>query len=328
MIFEDELTHKNVLFITTKNIDYLRNAQEIEMVSDYADEITVLGARYKSYFRRLILVYFRLMLIRVKKYDVIFVGFSPQLIIPFFYRKFRHKVIISDFFISLYDTMVNDRKKFSPNSLMGKICKSIDKKTIRESDYTVVDTKSDRDYFAKDFGLNPLKTEVIYLKADNSIYYPREKKQLKRYKNKFLVLYFGSILPLQGVDVILDAVDLLKSKDDIHFIIIGPIEKKQKNTGGENVTYIRWLSQEKLAKYISYSDLCLAGHFNKDIDKAKRTIAGKTYIFEAMNKPIILGENKANHELFKEDDRHFFVEMGDGSKLAEKILEVKEKLTI
>ena len=47
-----------------------------------------------------------------------------------------------------------------------------------------------------------------------------------------------------------------------------------------------------------------------------------------MKKPMILGENSANHELFREDETHFFVEMGDAGKLADKILEVKDRINL
>jgi glycosyltransferase involved in cell wall biosynthesis len=157
------------------------------------------------------------------------------------------------------------------------------------------------------------------------IYYPREQKKPDKVKDKFIVLYFGSILPLQGVEVIMEAMDILKDDKEIYFYFIGPVKDNITKTDSDNIEYIEWLSQEKLAEYISYSDLCLAGHFNKNINKAKRTIPGKAYIYEAMNKPMILGDNSATKELYSEDEMHFFVKMGDGKALAEKIQEIKQK---
>ena len=88
----------------------------------------------------------------------------------------------------------------------------------------------------------------------------------------------------------------------------------------ENIQYIDWLSQEKLAHYISWSDLCLAGHFNKEVEKASRTIPGKAFIYQAMGKEMILGNNPANRELFARDEKVIFVEMGDEKALAKAIL--------
>jgi glycosyltransferase involved in cell wall biosynthesis len=158
---------------------------------------------------------------------------------------------------------------------------------------------------------------TLYLEADKSIYHPLDIERPDKYKDKFIVLYFGSVLPLQGVDIVLDAAKRLKSVSDLHFIFVGPI----KNGGvPENVEHIEWLPQNELAKYISYADLCLAGHFSGSIKKARRTIPGKAYIYQAMEKPMILGDNLANHELFKDGDMFCFVKMGDGEALANAIL--------
>lgn len=318
--------NKNVLFITTKNLDYLRNTQEIEMIKESADKIKIIGYEDKSYIKRLIKVYWNILTASVKKYDIIFVGFAPQLILPLFAWKFKNKEIIIDFFISVYDTMVNDRKKFKDKGLCGRLCKWLDTKCIKCGQYIISDTKTHGDYFAHEFGVERSKINTLYLKADRSIYYPRQQLKPEDIKDKFTVLYFGSVLPLQGIEVIMEAMNRLKDIPDIYFYFIGPVKDSIAKIKGDNIKYIKWLNQEKLAEYISYSDLCLAGHFNKEINKAKRTIPGKAYIYEAMEKPMILGDNRATRELFSEDDRHFFVEMGNGQALADKILQIKQKI--
>ena len=60
------------------------------------------------------------------------------------------------------------------------------------------------------------------------------------------------------------------------------------------------------------------------IEKAKRTIPGKAYIYEAMQKKMILGDGCANRELYHEDERHFFVEMGNAEALANTVKHVYE----
>lgn len=317
--------NKNVLFITTKNLDYLRNTQEVDIIKDQAKRIKIIGYDDKSYVKRLIKVYWNILTTSAKKYDIIFVGFAPQLILPFFNWKFRNKEIIIDFFISVYDTMVNDRKRFRDKGVCARLCKWLDTKCIKCGRYIISDTKAHGDYFAQEFGVERNKINTLYLKADLNIYYPRKQLKPEDVKDKFIVLYFGSVLPLQGVEVIMDAMNRLKNISDIYFYFIGPVKDNIIKTEGDNIKYIKWLRQEDLAKYISYSDLCLAGHFNKEINKAKRTIPGKAYIYEAMEKPMILGDNCATRELFSEDDRHFFVEMGNGQALSDKILQIKQK---
>lgn len=320
-----DVKNKKVLFITTKNLDYLRNVQELNLLKQDASSVDIIGSIEKSYIKRLIKIYTKIFFGSFKAYDSIFIGFAPQLILPMFSWKFKNKEIIMDFFISVYDTMIFDRKKFKENGIIAKLCKCLDKKCIHKADYIISDTNAHGDYFSSEFDVKRTKISTLYLEADTSIYKKDIAEKPEKLKNKFVVLYFGSILPLQGIEVILEAIDILKEQKDIFFYVIGPIGNSQNIVKNDNVEYINWLSQDKLAEHISYADLCLAGHFNKDINKAKRTIPGKAYIYEAMDKPMILGDNPATHELYKEDDKHFFVEMGDSKKLAEKIVEIKER---
>lgn len=322
----DMYKEQRVLFVTTKNLDYLRNTQEIALLKQIAKEVHVIGSHKKSYPARLLNVYWQLLRYPRKQFDQVFVGFAPQLVIPLFKWKFKNKGIGIDFFISVYDTLVFDRKRFKAHSAAARILKWIDTITIQAADHVISDTKAHGNYFIEEFGLSADKLQVLYLEADKSIYYPREQVKPERMKKRFTVLYFGSVLPLQGLDIILDAVDLLKENKNLYFVIIGPIDEKYHKPQSDTVEYHDWLSQEELADYINNADLCLAGHFNKDIYKAKRTIPGKAYIYAAMGKPMILGDNPATHELYREDmPGIYFVEMGDSKVLADTILMVAEK---
>lgn len=316
---------KKCLFITTKNLDYIRNSQEINWLSKKDNKLEIIGSRDKSYIKRMVKVYTKLLTTDFNKYDEIFVGFAPQLIIPVFYNKFKAykktgKKLSIDFFISVYDTFVCDRKKFKKGSLLARYSMHVDKKSLVLADEIIVDTKAHGEYFVKEFNADRSKIKVLYLEADKKIYHPMKVEKPEEYKDKLLVLYFGSVLPLQGVEYVLQAIDLLKDEDDIHFIVIGPVKNKKES---ENATYIPWLSQEELAKTIAYADVCLAGHFNADIDKARRTIPGKAYIYRAMDKPMILGDNPANRELFDDFmDGIEFCKMSDAKSLADSIRKI------
>lgn len=319
------LTHiqdKKVLFITTKNLDYIRNTQELTLINEHAQSYEVIGSTKKSYPARLLYVYWKLLTTNCSHYDTVFIGFAPQLILPFLSFKFKHNYIIEDFFISLYDTLCHDRQKLSPNSIAGKLLHYFDKQTLGKADLIITDTHAHAEYFCSEFGANITKMYTLYLQADRSIYYPMQLVKPSHLANKYIVLYFGSILPLQGIEVVLDAMEQLKNHPDIFFYCIGPIHSQRLNRPlpqAENIEYIDWLPQKKLATYIAQADLCLAGHFHPTIEKAKRTIPGKAYIYQAMKKPMILGDNPATRELFSEDSMTNFVKMGDANALAKQI---------
>ncbi len=316
--------NKKVLFITTKNLEYLRNTQEINILNSNA-EVTCCAYNNTSYFTRLFKIFWWLLTHSIKKYDAVFIGFAPQFIVPFFKRKFKNKLLVIDFFISFYDTLVCDRQKFSKGSLIAKFLHRLDSATIENSDYVVADTLAHGDYFCREFGLTPSKLVVLYLEADRNIYNPLVVGDKKG--EGYTVLYFGSILPLQGVEIVLESTRLLQNEKNIRFVLIGPLssQQKEKYAALNNIEFFNWLPQKELAKKIAESDLCLAGHFNAQIEKAQRTIPGKAYIYRAMQKPMILGECVANHELYEECDEIFFVEQGSPQALAQRILEVEEK---
>ena len=315
------IRNKRVLYVATKNSDYLRLTQEIRLLREQGNDVTVIASPEKSYAKRLMYVYRRLLTVDMDDYDLSFIGFAPQLIMPLFGWKLRRKPVVIDFFISMYDTLCFDRKKFRPQSLAGKLLKFIDSRTLRCADLAVCDTKAHGRYFCEEFGYPEKKMRALYLEADMSIYYPRETEK----NEDFTVLYFGSILPLQGVDVILSAIKLLENEQGIRFVVVGPLGDNLRT--GEGITeYISWLSQEQLAEKIASADLCLAGHFNGSIMKAKRTIPGKAYIYRAMGKPMILGDNPATHELYSEDEEGiYFCPMSDAKALADLILSIKEQ---
>lgn len=328
VMVEELIKGKRILFISTKNCDYIRNVQEIQMIKTCARNFEIIAFPQKSYPKRIIKVWFSVFkrLFLLKKYDIIFIGFAPQLMALFF-PFLRKKYLIIDFFISVYDTYVDDRRLFASKGIPARLCHKLDSYVLKKSDLVIVDTYADKNYFSKEFNTESSEFEVMYIKPDVTIYnpdlYPEEVKS-----DIFTVLYFGSILPLQGIEVILDTVELMRDYKDIRFIIIGPINKQiadlKKYT---NAMFHEWMTQNELAAEISKADLCLAGHFNKNIGKADRTIAGKTYIYKAMNKPVILGNSQANHELFVEDSySNFYVDRGDPIALKNKILEVKEIL--
>ena len=319
------MNHNRTLFITTKNVDYLRNVQEIRQLKEKKAEVTVIGSSSRKYLNRLFHVYRKLLTVKAADYDEVFIGFAPQLVLPFWKRKFRKNTVVIDFFISMYDTLVNDRKVFSEKSVPAKLLRWIDRKTVEYADRIIVDTNADGKYFEEEFGAEKEKMTTLYLEADKTIYYPREVEKPEHLKDKFVVLYFGSVLPLQGVDVVLKSYRLLENEKRFHFYMIGEVGNKYQKPQSQNIEYISWLSQEELATYIAMADVCLAGHFNKTIDKAHRTIPGKAYIYRAMEKKIILGDGRANHELFEESDQVYFVPMGDAQALADCIMRIADE---
>lgn len=316
------ITDKNVLFITTKRLDYIRNTQEIRLLRQRTASFQVVGSNEKTYFFRLIQVYIKLLFTSVRPYDTVWIGFAPQLILPFFAWKFGKAHRVVDFFISIYDTFCCDRQVVKPYGALGKLLHLLDSFTLAHGDTIICDTTCHGDYFIEEFHAAKEKLQVLYLEADPEIYRPQAVPKPAQAQGKHTVLFFGSMLPLQGYETILDAFYTFKDRPDYCFYFIGPLCDSLKNQVKDmtNLHLKNWLMQEELARHIAFSDLCIAGHFNAAIGKADRTIPGKAYIYRAMNKPMILGDTTANHELFYADRNTIFVPLGSAGAIRDAIL--------
>lgn len=278
----------------------------------------------KLYFIRYLKVLFKFMCNKNKDFELIFIGFLGQPLVPII-KKLSSKPIIFDVFLSTYDTMCFDRKKIKPESIGGRFFYWLDKHSCELANIVVLDTNAHIEYFVNTFNLNKNKFQRIFVGADESIFYPID---IDRNDNLFRVFYFGTYLPLQGIDYIIQAAKILECYEDIEFTIVGKgIEYNKiinyvQELDVKNIRFIDWIPYEELPMEIAKTDICLGGHFS-NIDKGKRVISGKTYIFIAMKKAVVVGDNLANGELFKHKKNAMLVEMGNADALAKGILELK-----
>ena len=253
------------------------------------------------------------------KFDVIFLAFRGQEILPFI-KLFSNKPIIFDAFVSIYDTLCYDRRIFYPNSIFGKFFKWYDSLLCKISSIVLVDTKTNKEYFEKEF--NVRNVEYLYVGCNEDLFKP--KKFTKRGNNK-IIFWYGYANPLQGVDIILKSAKILEKDNRIKFRLVGPIRKKYSilinSLNLKNVEFVDFIPYEKLPDEINKSDICLGGHFS-NIPKANRVIAGKTFQFLSCNKPTIVGDNEANRELFNNKGLVKFVKLNDEVALANKIKEM------
>ena len=252
-----------------------------------------------------------------KDYDLVFIAFRGQEIFPLI-KLFTKKPIIFDAFISVYDTLCFDRKKIKPNSLFGKLLKKYDSWLCKKSDIVLVDTKAHSKYFKKEF--NCKNIDYLYVGCNKKLF---KQISIKEKSKKFTVFWYGTSNPLQGVDIILKAAKILENQKEIEFKLVGPLRKKYpkliEQLDLKNTEFVDYIPYKNLPLEINNADICLGGHFSK-IDKAQRVIAGKTYQFLACNKDTMLGNNKANKELFQKTNKLDFIELDSASDLARKII--------
>lgn len=255
------------------------------------------------------------------KYDVMVVGY-PGFQSVLLAKLITSKPIVFDAFVSMYDSMVFDRAEVARYSIRALYLWLLDKISMTVADVVLFDTNEHIDFASKKFGINKNKFKRIFVGADTSIFYPREKEE----SEVFRVFNYGHYVPLQGMDCIVSSAKLLEKETDIVFDIVGGGKGKKdvlemvKKDNIKNVNFFDNLSLEDLAQKMSTADICL-GIFGKT-DKAKRVIPNKVYEAIAECKPVITGDSRAVRELFGENEI-FFTKMSSPESLAETILMVK-----
>jgi len=323
------MTHcrsREVLFICGREPEYTRNQIILRALKHNFQVVRVTDSSRPSILRNL-LVILKLLPNLWKGRDGVFVGFYGQPLLPIV-KLLTREPIIFDAFVSTYDTLCFDRKWFKPNSIGGQLAYWLDRYTCLLADKVLLDTKTHADYFAETFDLPREKLSVLYLGYDDNTFYPRDVHPTED-PQKFIVFYYGSFLPLQGIEYIIRAAKLLERETAIKFEIAGrgstyrKIRRLARDLATTNVEFIDWIPYHQLPIAIARASICLGGHFSA-IGKAQRVIAGKTYQFLAMGKPTIVGDNPANRELFTHKKNVYMCRMADEEALAAAIMALKD----
>lgn len=257
-------------------------------------------------------------------YDIMIVGFPGQIIMPFA-KLLCRKPIVFDAFASFYDGNVFDRKNCSPRSFKAKWYYALDWLSCVLADKILLDTKEHITYFIKTFHIHPDKFIAVYHGINDEIYKPTMKP---KNSDIFLVVFYGYITPLHGIEFVLRALKLLE-KEKIKLWIIGGGQdyKKMKEYAIDelklaNVDFFSVMPPEKLMDFIGSAHVGL-GIFG-NTDKVNRVIPNKVYELMAMGIPVITSDTPAIREKFSHKENIFLCERADENTIAQAILELRD----
>jgi len=246
---------------------------------------------------------------------------------------FERKILIfNDIYISRLQTH-NDYHWYQKNKYL-KIFYRVyyyltDFITCALSDYIILDTYSHIKFFHEKFNVPIKKFRRVYVGAQDNIFYPLQKKMND--KNKFIVGFWGSYIPLQGIKYIIKAAKIFEKENQITFILVGKGQtyKKNRKLASElklqNIMFIKVFMNfnelNKLAELISNFDIGLGifGETNKTI----QVIPNKVFEGIAMKIPMITCESPAIKELFTHNKNVVLCKRANPESLAEAILILK-----
>ncbi len=305
-------------FACGREISYPRNSLILQALRKFAT-VEIFASDKPSLTKKIIHTSWQLLTASVKKWEVCFLGFYGQPLVFPTRLRWRGPLIL-DAFVSTYDTLCFDRQIIKPHSILGQLVFLVDLLSCRLADIIIVDTKAQAQYFESMFGVPRSKVRVLYVGCDDALFHPYDDIEPS---DPPIVLFYGTFLPLHGVDVIIRAANHLR-KERVLFQIVGTGQEYRnivntiKESDIPNVELLPPVPLNQLPALIARATICLGGHFGRS-DKARRVIAGKTFQCLAMGKPTIVGDNPANREIFTHRENVYMCAMSDPIALANAI---------
>lgn len=230
------------------------------------------------------------------------------------------KPLIFDAFMSPSDALLSEGKAGVFGRIAGILVYPLEWLCLHLSARCLTDTVLHRQFIARRFSVAEHKMDVVYVGAVSAEAHPE--KPGKTAHKPLSVLFYGTFLPLHGMDVLLRACKRLEGKP-IEFRIIGGTGKALAGFQSllaelqpGNVVHDTWVDFEELqSRVIPSADLCLGGPFG-GTPQALRVITGKAFQFLAQSKPTVIG--KVDEPIAFVDRKNcLLVKQADPASLAE-----------
>lgn len=219
------------------------------------------------------------------------------------------------------------------NSFLGKLLispnkwKNFERGFIAKADKVIVVTESAKNYYCKIYNEPANKFVVVpnSVPKDFALDQDVDIEFVRKYEDKFVLLYLGNTGERRGIKEVIEAVNLLKDKiPDLLFLCVGSSKSNEHwkkmiaDYGIENsVEFLGWQSFEKFPTFLSAGSVGLSPlHKNIHHDT---TYANKLFQYMAYKLPLIVSNCDAQAKIVKECFCGLIFEERNANDLADKI---------
>lgn len=263
--------------------------------------------------------------------DVLVVGylghFDVLILAPF--ARLRRIPIVWDAFLSLYDTIVRDRRLIGPDHPLARLIFVAERRACRAADAVVLDTHAHAALFRELYGVAETKLHRVFVGAEQEAFAPSARPApLSHPSGPVEVLFYGQFIPLHGIETIVDAARLARD-EDIRWHLIGKgqqaalIRSKLEADPIPSLLWEAWVPYERLVERIACCDVTL-GIFGTS-DKASRVIPNKVFQMLMSDKPLITRDSPAIRELPQDANAAIvLIPAGNPQALVEAILSIAQ----
>jgi glycosyltransferase involved in cell wall biosynthesis len=315
-----------VLYFGTYERDYPRNAQVVSALRGAGVEVrehhvSVWEGRRDNWqagatiAARLAIAELRLFRRPREGFDALIVGYPGHLDLAAARRVAGDRPVIFNPLVSLYDTFVADRGRFTPTSAAARALRSIDGRALRAGDLVVADTEAHADFLAALAGIPRSRVEVCFVGAEERIFSPGWAPA-----DPFEALFVGKLIPLHGVETVLEAARLAPG---LRFKVVGSGQLEPLlHDRPPNVEHVPWVEYESLPSELRRAG-CALGIFGSS-EKALRVIPNKVFQALACGAPVVTADSPAARELLADRESALLVPPGNPEALAAAVTRLAE----
>ena len=259
---------------------------------------------------------------RQEKFDYIVVLFPGHTAVWLARLLFGNRIVF-DAFVSLHDSNVYDRARYTKHSFGAFKDRLLDRVSCLCARVVLVDTEEHRRYFKDYIGVPLHKCLVVPVGATSLCFHLGEESRETSETEHTKVGFYGSYIPLHGIPYIVKAAELLV-REPILFTIIGGGQEWRRVQEmaaalpvAPHLEFVPARPYREVLERMRVMDICL-GIFG-DTEKTQRVISNKVYECAALGKPIITADTPAMHEAFIAGDSIMLCSHASPESLAEAI---------
>lgn len=262
---------------------------------------------------------------QTQPYDVMLVGYPGHfdVFLGRLLSWWRRKPMVLDILMSLH-LIAEERSLTQKSWLSGQLIFWLEKGGLKLPDLLIADTPEYQEYYVQKYNLSSPKFRLVPLGVDDRVYHPRP--QVQPPGDVFRVIYYGTFIPLHGVETIIRAAAALHDQPHIQFVFYGDgqerpsAEKLVQCLQLKNVHFCGWLNKENLPDEIARSHLVL-GVFGTT-KQALCTIQNKIWEGMMMQRPVITGDAETIRAELGHKQHIYLVERANPQALAQGILDL------
>ncbi|MEP0203689.1 MAG: glycosyltransferase [Halioglobus sp.] len=264
--------------------------------------------------------------------DCVFVpypAYLDRLFLSFLLPRNWSGLVVVDAFLCLHDTVVKDRKLVRERGLMARLVYWLENTTLNRADIVLIDTARQQAMLIDQYRLDVDKVWAVPVGVNEALWVPMELPPLE---DHFEVLFYGTFIPLHGVDAIVEAAEILQGIDEsVRITLVGTgqaadsIAQQLESSDFANIRWARTLVEpQELYQYMRASH-CVLGVFGAS-EKSANVVPYKAYQAMAANHILITRAGPAMDDLLSGIESIpglCLVPAGDPQALANTILDVK-----